>query len=413
MTQIPHLRITELDCRGQQCPAPILALAHKAASLEDGSFILVHADDSAFPTDLRAWTDNANAKLVRFQDHDGVFEALLRVGELVHGSEQEPDEPHESPPGSPRTGRALDWGRPPAPSRPPSPHPPSPPPHLRWTPDADAPQRPRVGGLERTAPHQAAAQTWHQTLDLRGVECPESIASLATAHHRALPGAVIRVLASDPEFPQALRAWVEDVGASIIHVEDRGRDQIALVRVDGPARALVRQAPPEAPSPPDRARCTLLVLHNDHEALLAALLVANGAAAQGMDTNIFFTFWGLNLLRGDQANDAEEPERIGPLRRLMKWMMPRGPRRQPLGKLHFGGIGKRLLRRIMRDQDLMLLPDLVRSAQDLGVRFTACTMSMAVMGITRRDLHPHENLRFGGVSSFVGDARGAELSLVF
>lgn len=404
MTQIPNLQITELDCRGQQCPAPILAVARRAISLEDGNFLLVHADDPAFPADLRAWADSANAKLVRFRERDGQFEALLRVGELVHDAEHEleaADEPD------------LAWGRPPTPDRPPSPTPPSPAAHLPRRPDTDAPRRPRANGLERTAPHEAPAPTWHQTLDVRGLQPPESITNLATAHGRALQNAVIRVLADDPDFPRSLYRWVEDSGASVIHIEHRGLEITALVRVNRPTRAVARPTDAEPPAEPSRARCTLLVLHNDHEALLAALLVANGAAAQGMETNVFFTFWGLNLLRGDRPNLAEARERVGPLQRLMKWMMPRGPRRQPLGKLHFGGLGKNLLRRIMRDQDLMLLPDLMRSAQELGVQFTACTMSMSVMGITRRDLHPHPNLSYGGVSSFVGDARGAELSLVF
>ncbi|MCA9712938.1 MAG: DsrE/DsrF/DrsH-like family protein, partial [Myxococcales bacterium] len=130
---------------------------------------------------------------------------------------------------------------------------------------------------------------------------------------------------------------------------------------------------------PASERCTLLVLHNDHEALLAALLVANGAASQGMDTNVFFTFWGLNLLRGDTPNIMEPEERVGFLQRMMKWMMPRGPKRQPLGQMHFGGVGKGMLGSIMKRQNIMMLPDLMRTAQELGVRFTACTMSMSVM----------------------------------
>lgn len=131
----------------------------------------------------------------------------------------------------------------------------------------------------------------------------------------------------------------------------------------GERRGLARPAPM---AHPETERCTLLVLHNDHEALLAALLVANGAAAQGMDTTVFFTFWGLNLLRGPGPNSAEPEPKIGLMQRLMKWMMPKGPKRQPLGKMHFGGLGKGMLSAIMRSQEIMSLPELLDSAQQLG-----------------------------------------------
>ncbi|MEM9490582.1 MAG: DsrE/DsrF/DrsH-like family protein, partial [Myxococcota bacterium] len=77
------------------------------------------------------------------------------------------------------------------------------------------------------------------------------------------------------------------------------------------------------------------------------------------------------------------------------------------------GVGGRIMRGIMKDKNLMLMEELMTEAAELGVRFTACTMSMSVMGITRRDLADLPNLDFAGVTSFVGDARAAGVSLVF
>ncbi|PRP91319.1 hypothetical protein ENSA5_56330 [Enhygromyxa salina] len=155
------------------------------------------------------------------------------------------------------------------------------------------------------------------------------------------------------------------------------------------------------------------MLHNDHEALLAALLVANGAATRGMQTSLFFTFWGLNLLRGDHPNPTLPREKLKLSQRLVKRMMPKGPTHQKLGKLHFGGLGKQMLASIMRSQNILGLPELMRSAQDLGVGFIVCTMTMSVMGITKRDLYPYPNLEFGGVATFVERARESSINLVF
>jgi len=94
-------------------------------------------------------------------------------------------------------------------------------------------------------------------------------------------------------------------------------------------------------------------------------------------------------------------------------MMPKGPRRQRLGKLSFGGMGGAIMRGIMRKNNIMQAEELMAEAIELGVRFTACTTSMAVMGITRRDLMDLPNLEFAGVTSFISEARGAGVSLVF
>jgi peroxiredoxin family protein len=159
--------------------------------------------------------------------------------------------------------------------------------------------------------------------------------------------------------------------------------------------------------------CVLLVMHNSLESLLGALLVANTAAAQGMRTMIFFTFWGLNLLRADRPSDEIPAEPVSFMQRMFKWMMPKGPRRQNLGQLNFGGAGAAIMQGIMRRKNIQDLPALLASAEEQGVSFVACTMSMAVMGITQRELTPHRTLVFGGVATFVDAGRTAKLSLVF
>jgi peroxiredoxin family protein len=163
----------------------------------------------------------------------------------------------------------------------------------------------------------------------------------------------------------------------------------------------------------DGPECTLLVLHNDLEVLLAALIVANGAAAAGMKVMIFFTFWGLNTLRGESPNADASGGKVSFFQWVFKKLMPRGPRKMALGQLNFGGAGSAIMGSIMRKQNVSELPSLLASAEELGVRFVACTMSMGVMGITKRDLHPYSNLEFAGVATFVDAAKTSKMSLVF
>jgi peroxiredoxin family protein/TusA-related sulfurtransferase len=342
----------ELDCRTQQCPVPVLRLAKAAGEVGDGGLVLIRADDPAFPKDLRAWARSAGSHIMSFDECGGYFEAAVRVGGEL--------------------------------------------PELEIVDDVAEPT---------------------QTFDLRGHPPAALLEILGKACARAEPGAVIATLVDDQSFPERLQRWLTITNVTLLAIEDGDGCIEVRVRVDAPSApaepiALARPAPMVQPEE-DVERCTLLVLHNDHEALLAALLIANGAAAAGIETTIFFTFWGLNLLRGPTPNLAEPKPQIGLMQRLMKWMMPKGPERQPLGKMHFAGLGKGMLSTIMRRQQIMSLPELMDSAQQLGVRFTACSMSMSVMGISPRDLHPYPNLDYGGVASFVEDARRSAISLVF
>lgn len=172
------------------------------------------------------------------------------------------------------------------------------------------------------------------------------------------------------------------------------------------------------------------------------MLIANGAIAQGMKVTIFFTFWGLNLLRGDSidaevarskkswlsrlfsrvrpsprpprpASSALQPARPSFIQRAFKWMMPKGPRHQSLGQLNFGGVGRGLLNNIMQSQNIMSLPELMASAIENDARFIACTMSMSVMGITADEFMDIPTLQLGGVASFVEAAERADFSMMF
>ena len=184
---------------------------------------------------------------------------------------------------------------------------------------------------------------------------------------------------------------------------------VAPVPAPSETTALV---PTTATGPSRENRATFLVLHNDLEALMAAMLCANGAAAMGMDTMIFFSFWGVNTLRADEPRNLPGESR-GWLQAAMQWMMPSGPERQRLGKMHMGGLGTGMMRYFMRKNNVLGLEQLMKEAVELDVKFVVCTMSMGVMGIQKRDLVDLPNMEFAGVTSFMESARRSAVSLVF
>lgn len=150
---------------------------------------------------------------------------------------------------------------------------------------------------------------------------------------------------------------------------------------------------------------TIIVFSGDLDRAMAALIIARGAAAMGNEVTLFFTFWGLNLLRKPEPQPVNKPL----LDTLFGWMMPRGAGRAGLSKLHMGGLGTAMMQHVMKTKNVLSLPEMLHEAREFGVRFIACTMSMDVMGIRADELI--DGLEFAGVATYLGQADEANVNL--
>src|ERR1041384_3400058 len=128
---------------------------------------------------------------------------------------------------------------------------------------------------------------------------------------------------------------------------------------------------------PDRV--TIVLLSGDLDRAMAAFIIATGAAAMGMQVTMFFTFWGLNALRRKGTPSMAKDW----LRRMFGVLNKGGAESLPLSKFHFGGLGTGMMKRVMRENRMPGVPELMETAQDLGVKFIACTTTMGLMGITK------------------------------
>lgn len=150
---------------------------------------------------------------------------------------------------------------------------------------------------------------------------------------------------------------------------------------------------------------TIIMFSGELDKAMAGFIIANGAAAMGDEVTMFFTFWGLNILRRPE----NIPVKKGFLESLFGRMMPRGAAKLGLSKMNFGGMGAAMMKKIMKDKRVNTLPELISSAQGLGVKMVACTMSMDVMGIKEEELI--DGLEFAGVATYLGEADEARVNL--
>mgnify|MGYP005677018469 CR=1 FL=1 len=140
---------------------------------------------------------------------------------------------------------------------------------------------------------------------------------------------------------------------------------------------------------------TLIVFSGELDRALASFIIANGAAAMGQQVTMFFTFWGLNVLRRPEA----VPVKKNLIEKMFGWMLPRGADKLKLSKMHIAGAGTAMMKTIMKAQNVDPLPQLIKSAQENSVRLIACQMSMDIMGIKAEELI--DGVEVGGVATYI------------
>ena len=157
----------------------------------------------------------------------------------------------------------------------------------------------------------------------------------------------------------------------------------------------------------DTTKKTIILFSGEFDKVMAALIIANGAAAMGDDVTIFCTFWGLNILR--KTEKVETKDKKTTLQSMFGRMMPKGTKKLGLSKMNFAGAGSPMMRKATKDAGGMSLEELFDSALEQGVKFIACTLSMDILGFKAEELI--DGVEFEGVAAYLGHADEANVNL--
>jgi NADPH-dependent 2,4-dienoyl-CoA reductase/sulfur reductase-like enzyme/peroxiredoxin family protein/TusA-related sulfurtransferase/rhodanese-related sulfurtransferase len=226
------------------------------------------------------------------------------------------------------------------------------------------------------------------SLDACGLSCPGPIMKIKESIHQIQPGQELLVKASDPGFASDFNAFCKANGLEVLSVtKEKGI-------ITGHAKKM-NQAP-EATAVAAQTGATLVVFSCELDKVLASFVIANGAAAMGGNVTMFFTFWGLNVLRKDMNT---KPLNKDFMDKMFGRMMPKGIDALPLSRMHMGGMGTRMMKWRMNSKNLPSLEGLMADAQKTGIRMVACSMSMDAMGITQDELI--DGVEIGGVADFL------------
>jgi NADPH-dependent 2,4-dienoyl-CoA reductase/sulfur reductase-like enzyme/peroxiredoxin family protein/rhodanese-related sulfurtransferase/TusA-related sulfurtransferase len=237
-----------------------------------------------------------------------------------------------------------------------------------------------------------------KTINASGQACPGPILQLKKAIDEINEGEAVCITATDPGFVADAPAWCHSTG----------HEMAAMDPADGSAyRATVIKRKGSSGCVPSSGKkaMTNVVFSNEFDKAMAAFIIANGAVAAGYQVTLFFTFWGLNILR--KSGPVTVKKNL--IEKMFGWMMPKGPNKLKLSQMNMGGMGLGMIKGIMKQKNVMKLDDLIAQARFSGVRLVACTMTMDLMGIKKEELI--DGVEEGGVAMYVDHLSESQANL--
>jgi peroxiredoxin family protein len=154
-------------------------------------------------------------------------------------------------------------------------------------------------------------------------------------------------------------------------------------------------------------KVSLLVFSGSLDKLLAAFIIATGAAASGMNVSLFLTFWGTSAFKKSQIKKFKKPI----FEKMMGWVLPRGTDKLPLSQMNMAGLGPELIRSMMKKKNVASLEELIEASGELGVKINICEMSMGLMGILPEEIRDYPHLGYAGVATFLEEASKGKVTL--
>lgn len=241
-----------------------------------------------------------------------------------------------------------------------------------------------------------------RSVDACGLCCPGPLMQVKMCTDDMKEGEILKVTASDPGFYEDIKAWCRRTNNELVNLQKMKGNIIAFIKKNSETavdKSISAQAAPISDNK------TLVVFSGDLDKAIASFIIANGAASMGKKVTMFFTFWGLNILRKPEKVKVQK----GLMDKMFGMMMPRGSKRLKLSKMNMMGMGGKMIRKVMKDKNVSSLEDLIQAAIDSGIEVVACQMSMDVMGLKKEELI--DGVKIGGVGYYLGEAEDSNVNL--
>ena len=266
------------------------------------------------------------------------------------------------------------------------------------TDESPSPQEKTLSSEPSAAPAIPVVAAKTIRVDACGLQCPGPILKMKKTMDGLASGERVEITATDPGFPRDAAAWCSSTGNQLISKEASGGKSVVIIEKGEPKSCNI------VTSCEGKGK-TFIMFSDDLDKALATFVLANGAAATGQKVTIFFTFWGLNVIKKLHKPETEK-DIFG---KMFGMMLPSSSKKLKLSKMSMGGIGGKMMRYIMNKKGIDSLESLRQQALENGVEFIACQMSMDVMGVKQEELL--DEVTIGGVATYMERADNANVNL--
>jgi len=237
-------------------------------------------------------------------------------------------------------------------------------------------------------------------LNACGLSCPGPIIKVSEKLKTLNEGDRLEVISTDPGFMNDIKSWCKNTGNTLISAEKIDDKYVDIIEKGNKSK---KESTEEMA--PIKDGKNLIIFSGDLDKAIASFIIANGARAMGKEVTMFFTFWGLNIIKKETQVKTKKDF----MAKMFSKMMPKNSKKLGLSKMNMAGIGPKLIRKVMKDKNIQSLEELIDEAMKSGVRMVACQMSMDVMGVAAEELL--DGVEIGGVATMLAASDESNMSL--
>lgn len=266
---------------------------------------------------------------------------------------------------------------------------------LKETPSNNSPKAETVQKKEESNPESTIK------IDACGLQCPGPIRRVFEEMKKLKKGEILEVEATDPGFSTDIGAWCKNTGNTLLSKEIDKKTKITRVKI---AKGILVPQNSNIVSN-GKNDTTIVVFSGDLDKAIASFIIATGAASMGKEVTMFFTFWGLNILKKRKKPRVKKDL----MSKMFGFMLPKHASKLPLSTMNMGGMGPKMIKRIMKKKNVDSIEVLMAHAKRMNIKLVACAMSMDLMGIDRKELI--DEAEVAGVASYLAATNTANHNL--
>lgn len=238
-------------------------------------------------------------------------------------------------------------------------------------------------------------------VDACGLQCPGPIRRVYEEIDKIDHGDVLEVLASDSGFKRDIESWCESTGNELMESSFSKEEKCFKVKI----KKVAQKNNQIAVASNDKDGATIVVFSGDLDKALASFIIATGAASMGKKVTMFFTFWGLNVLKKSSKSNVKKDG----MEKMFDMMLPSHAGKLPLSKMNMGGMGAKMIKGIMEKNNVDSLESMIENAIKMGVNLVACAMSMDLMAVNSEELI--DGVEIAGVATYLSKTEDSGLNL--